>query len=330
MAFAGIVTAFVCIIGSLMPELERIAVLSYVGLACVLAANWTLTIAIVVKGRGASRPPGRGNEIVAANVLPFYKAINAVATQLFALMGTPSFFTMSAEMERPEDFLRSVYAGQGLVVGTYVVIACLVYARAGHWIASPVLASAGPTFKIACYATALFGLFITCLLTTNLGAKYIFVRLLRGTPHLVAKTKTHWIVWTACFCGFLIIGFILACAIPVFGDLVSLIGALTGGFLLVSLTGIMALYTLSLEYASETSPTGVVVPKGRTWIQRSFNRTWHGGRIRDKANWILGVVLVFAGAFMTVAGTYGSAVQIADDAKSPDASHAFSCTDNSV
>lgn len=328
-AFAGIVTAFLCVVGSILHEMERVAVLSYVGLACVIIANWILTIAILVKGKGSSRPPGAGNEVKAADTTAFYKAINAVSTQLFALMGTPGFFSVSAEMATPAEFMKSIWVGQGFVCGTYVVIACLVYARAGKWLASPVLASAGQTFKIVCYAIALFGLFISCLLLSHIGAKYIFVRALRGTRHLATATKTHWIVWSACFCTVLILGFILACAIPVFSDLLSLIGALTGGFLVIGLTGLMGLYMLSLDFQDPNTGETVQAP-GKTWIQRCYNRAWHHGTPKNKFVFLLSIALICAGAFITGAGTYAAAVAIAKDSQSPSASHAFSCADNSV
>lgn len=304
------------------------AILSYIGLACVIAANWVLTIAILVKGKGASRPPGEGNDVRATQSAEFYKAMNAVSTQLFALMGTPGFFSISAEMAHPKDFLKSVYVGQGFVCATYIVIACLVYGRAGKWLASPVLATAGPTFKIICYAMALFGLFVSCLLLAHIGAKYIFVRALRGTRHLANSTPVHWMVWTASFCTVLIIGFILACAVPVFDDLLSLIGALTGGFLVVGLTGLMGIYMLSLEFTDRV--TGhLSKPPGKTWVQRGYNRAFRHGSAKDKLIFVISVLLVLAGAYLTVAGTYSAVVAMKEDVAAGKGKP-FSCQDNSV
>lgn len=327
LAFAGIVTGFLCIVGSILHEMERVAILSYVGLACVIVSVWVQTIAILVKGHGASRPAGAGNEVKAAVSYPLYKAMNAVSTQLFALMGTPGFFSISAEMAHPKDFLKSVYVGQGFVCTIYVVVACLVYGRAGKWLSSPVLATAGGTLKIVCYAIALFGLFVSALLLSHIGAKYIFVRALRGTRHLTHSTPTHWAVWSASFCVVIIIGFVIAEAVPVFDDLLSLIGALTGGFLVIGLTGLMGLYMLSLEY--EDRATGeTVTPPGKTWLQRAWNHAVHHGTRRDQIIFWINIALLGAGCFVTGCGTYAAAVAMAKDSK--DAGQPFSCRDNSV
>jgi len=59
----------------------------------------------------------------------------------------------------------------------------------------------------------------------QLAAKYVFVRLLRGTPHLQSKTATHWITWLGSTLSLGIIAFVVAEAVPFFGTLIGLIGA---------------------------------------------------------------------------------------------------------
>lgn len=59
----------------------------------------------------------------------------------------------------------------------------------------------------------------------QLAAKYLFVRILRDSPHLQSKTKTHWGVWLGSSIGVGIVGFIVAEAIPFFGTLLGLVGS---------------------------------------------------------------------------------------------------------
>lgn len=59
-------------------------------------------------------------------------------------------------------------------------------------------------------------------------AKYVFIRILRGSRHLTANTVTHWVTWLSCTGGVVVVAYIIASAVPRFGSLVSLIGALLG------------------------------------------------------------------------------------------------------
>ena len=54
-------------------------------------------------------------------------------------------------------------------------------------------------------------------------AKYLFLRLLKKKPrHITQNTVTHYVYWFGCTGGVAIVAYIIASAIPVFGDLVSL------------------------------------------------------------------------------------------------------------
>jgi hypothetical protein len=103
----------------------------------------------------------------------------------------------------------------------------------GQWVASPALGSAGPTFKKITYGIALPGLIGGAVVYLHISAKYLFVRILRGTPHLQSNSLVHWATWLACTFGLGSLAFIVAEAIPFFNSLVSLIGAVGFGPLTV-------------------------------------------------------------------------------------------------
>lgn len=132
-------------------------------------------------------------------------------------------------------------------------------------------------------------------------AKYVFIRILRGTKHLTHNTMIHWVTWLSCTGGTIIISYIIASAIPVFGGLVSLIGALLGTL-------------LSFQ------------PYACMWLYDH----WRGER---NARWTMMVcwcAFVFViGMFCMIAGTYGSVVGIIDSYKASGGSAAWSCADNS-
>lgn len=70
-------------------------------------------------------------------------------------------------------------------------------------------------------------------------AKHIFTNPLRGSSHLAANTVAHWTIRLSCTFGIALGAYIIASAIPIFGDLVSLIGALLGTLLTFQPTGCM-------------------------------------------------------------------------------------------
>lgn len=138
----------------------------------------------------------------------------------------------------------------------------------------------------------------------QLPAKFVFVRLLRNSRHLTSNTITHWVTWLSCTFSVLLIAYIIASAIPVFGGLVSLAGALLGTVLSIQPMGCMWLYD-----------------------------NWSEGKVNKSPGWIFmvcwSVFVILAGTFLTVAGTYGSIVSIYTSYHANGGSSAFSCADNS-
>lgn len=123
----------------------------------------------------------------------------------------------------------------------------------------------------------------------QIAAKYVFVRILRGTDHLQKNTFIHWATWLSCTFGLTTISFIFSQAIPIFNYLNALTGSLCFGPLAMSLPGWLWLYDHP-QYRTGTS------------IQRCIY--W------------LHSLLIPAGLFFAVGGTYGVIIQIVDAYKS--------------
>lgn len=65
-------------------------------------------------------------------------------------------------------------------------------------VTSPALGTAGPLLKRICYGLALPALIASSTIYTHFSAKYIFVRILRGSgraAHLSSNSFTHWAAW---------------------------------------------------------------------------------------------------------------------------------------
>ncbi|KAJ4229816.1 hypothetical protein FSOLCH5_003181 [Fusarium solani] len=284
--------------------LGKIGWLAWIGLVCIMTAIFSVTVAVGVQDRPAAAPKGGVwvSDYKLTNTPSFVDGISAISALIFAFSGTPAFFTIAAEMREPKHYTRSLLWAQGIVTGTYVAIGVVVYYYCGSYVASPALGSAGSTMKKVCYGFALPGLLVTAMIVTHVPAKYIFVRILRGSKHLNSNTLVHWGTWLGCTGGITIIAYIIASAIPVFGGLVSLIGALLGTFMCFQPYGCMWLYD--------------------NWSRKDRDLRWH-----LMVCWSIFVVV--SGTFCMVAGTYGSVVGIMDSYKVSGGSAAWSCADNS-
>lgn len=134
-------------------------------------------------------------------------------------------------------------------------------------------------------------------------AKIVFVRILRGSKHLSANTFIHWSTWLGCTLGVSIIGYLIASAVPSFGSIISLIGALFGTFITLQPFGAMWLFDNRLADSS------------------------------NKRRWLIGagwaVFIVVLGFFFQVAGTYGAVLEI-KLLYSATKRAAWSCADNSA
>jgi hypothetical protein len=101
-----------------------------------------------------------------------------------------------------------------------------------------------------------------------------------------------------------LIAYIIASAIPIFGNLVSLIGALLGTLMCFQPYGCMWLYD-----------------------------NWSAGKNNRTAKWTLMVVwsvfMIVIGTFLMVGGTYGSVMAIIESYQASGGSSAWSCADNS-
>ncbi|KAJ4328792.1 hypothetical protein N0V84_000799 [Fusarium piperis] len=286
--------------------LGRISWLAWVGLICLLTAIFTVTIAVGVQDRPADAPQEgtwKSDYKIVNKGTPFTEAISAVSSLIFAYAGTPAYFAIAAEMRNPQHYTRSLIVCQSGMTITYIIIGCVVYVYCGSYVATPALGSAGAMIKKVAYGLALPGLIASTTLVIHYSAKYAFVRMLRGSKHLTSNSLTHWATWLGCTTTATIIAYLIASGIPVFGGLVSLVGALLGTL-------------MSFQ------------PMGCMWLYDNWGR-----RREVTLGWYLMVVysvfVVVSGTFLMIGGTYGSIVGIIDSMKETGGSPAWACADNS-
>ncbi|ORY89303.1 putative amino acid transporter [Leucosporidium creatinivorum] len=301
--FIGILAVAAFILSS-TPTLRPLSIASYVGLLCILSAIFVVAVGVNVQERPAAAPatgPWDKQLLVVGNP-SFQEAMLALSNLVFSFSGTPSFLPIASEMKNPRQFKKAALLCQGVVTSVFLLIGIMVYYACGVYVASPALGSAGPLLKKISYGMAIPGLLVTMTLCTHLPAKWLMLRLLRGTPHLTANTVRHWVTWEGCIFVCVLISYLFASAVSNFSSIIGLIGALLGTFLCMQGMAISRLYDEGQDIKNG---------KRRNWLLTS---------------WCLFVLAV--GTFITVAGTYASVVSIIDVYRtSPGA--AWSCDDNS-
>ncbi|KAH7171262.1 transmembrane amino acid transporter protein-domain-containing protein [Dactylonectria macrodidyma] len=286
--------------------LGRLTWLAWVGVGAILTAIMIVTIAVGIQDRPSAAPTTGHweSDFKIIGSPTFTKAISAISSIVFSYAGTPAFFSIASEMRDPRLYTRSLMCCQATVTIVYIVIGCVVYYFCGSYVSSPALGSAGPMVKKVAYGFALPGLIVSTTLLSHVAAKYIFVRALRNSKHLTANTMQHWGSWLGCTFFIMIAAYCIASGIPVFGGLVSLIGAFLGT-------------VLSFQ------------PYGCMWLYDN----WSAGKDERSLRWCLmvawSVFVIVSGMFLMIGGTYGSIVDIIDSYKASGGSAAWSCADNS-
>ncbi|ENH72353.1 N amino acid transport system protein [Fusarium oxysporum f. sp. cubense race 1] len=286
--------------------LGKLSWLAWLGLICVITSVIVLTIAVGIQDRPAAAPKDAVwvSDYELFKKPSFTSAMSAICALIFAYAGTPAFFSIAAEMRDPRHYTRSLILCQTVISACYIAIGCVVYYFCGSYVASPALGSAGVLIKRVSYGIVLPGLIVTTMLTCHLASKHVFVRVLRGSRHLAANTFTHWASWIGCTFGITVVAYVIASGIPIFGGLVSLIGALLA---------------TSLSFQ----------PMGCMWLYDN----WKRGKQDRSITWSIGVLwsvtIIVLGTFLTIAGTYASVVDIIASYKVSGGSAAWSCADNS-
>jgi amino acid permease len=318
--FVGIGASVIFVIALLTRTMKHMSWCGYVALVSCTVSIWLVAIACLAQSVPAAAPAGEpiNKDIVALPKGSSYASVaSAIGAQVFSVSGTPSFFTIHAEMKDQKKYVRSLLVGQGYVSFTYIVVSCILYGKVGQYVASPALGSAGPFIEKIAYGLALPALFFSGFFFSHIAAKSALVRILRSTKHLQDNSMTHLLTWFGMVSLVIVIGFVIAGSIPFFGDLLGLIGGLFGTIFVLIIPGFMSLHMLASDGGHGLN----------SWLRGSL-KTW----ARDKRSSMVASVAWFCiiiGCYVSASAVYGSVASIVDEYASGAVGSAFSCQDNS-
>lgn len=206
----------------------------------------------------------------------FAAGITAAATIFISSAAGPVYIPIIAEMKRPQDYRKAVIPVGLIVCSIYLSLSMVVYYYCGRWIATPSLGSAGALVKKVAYGIALPSLIVSAGVFNHSSSKYTFVRILRGSRHLQENTWQHWTLWLGLNIGFGLLAFIFASAIPVFNYILALAGSVC------------------------FAPMSLIFP-ALMWMW-DFGAQHKSGGVKGKTIYVLHLLILCVGVFMTVGG----------------------------
>lgn len=317
----GIWSIISLVLGLVMRTMKLLQWCGYAAVVSIFIAVWVVSISCLTQSTPAAAPnsePINTNIQVAAVGSSFAAIASAMATQLVSLAGSAAFFTIHAEMKEQNKYVKSLLMGQGFVVLNYIANSCIVYAKVGQYVASPALGSAGPLIMKISYGISLPALIFTAIFQAHIAAKYLMVRILRGTDHLQRNSLIHWGTWGGMLALIIAVGFVIAGAVPFFNDLLGLIGALLGTSFSLIVPGFMGLYEMAYgDYPEGGSHNPII------WLRIS-KTSWITNR-RNTLHAIVAWMSITIGLFITVSGVYGSIASIVQKYAYGVIGSAFSC-----
>ncbi|KAI9926225.1 hypothetical protein MW887_004688 [Aspergillus wentii] len=153
-------------------------------------------------------------------------AFNAVCNIVFAFAAHACFFGFASELKDVKEFPKSLFMLQGIEICLYIAATVVLYYYAGADVASPALGSASPIVRKVAYGIALPTILIAGVVNGHVAAKYVYVRIFRNSDRMHKRDFVAVGSWVGIGALLWIIAWVIAEAIPVFQNLLSLIAAL--------------------------------------------------------------------------------------------------------
>jgi len=157
--------------------------------------------------------------------------VNAVLNITFLWVPQILFPTFIAEMEKPEDFPKSLAVLLLLSCILFIVPPAIGFRYLGQYSTAPAFGSLGVVnYKKSSFAWVIVPTLIIGVIYANVAAKYVYFRVLGNSRHAHSNTVLGWSVWLAIIIGIWFLGFVFAEVVPSMGDFLSLLSSAFDSF----------------------------------------------------------------------------------------------------
>lgn len=157
--------------------------------------------------------------------------LNAVLNITFLWVPQILFPTFIAEMEKPQDFPKSLAVLTAISAFLFIVPPAVGFRYLGQYSTAPAFGSLGViAYKKASFAFVIVPTLVIGVIYANVSAKFIYFRIMGKSRHAHSNTVLGWGAWIAVVAGIWIIAFIFSEVVPSMGDFLSLLGAAFDSF----------------------------------------------------------------------------------------------------
>lgn len=226
----SVASAAILMLLAIPPSFAEIAILGYIDFASILVA-----IGVTMIATGIQSSNGSGG-FAAADVLAwsawpkpgltFSAAIVATNNIVFAYSFAGCLPSFMEDMHTPEDYVKTLWWLGGIQIVIYTLTGSIIYAFVGQGVQSPALLSAGPIVSRVVFGIALPVIFISGSINTTVVCRYIHGKVYRDSAVRFVNTSKGWSTWLGLVFCVTILAWIIAEAIPIFSELLSIISAL--------------------------------------------------------------------------------------------------------
>ncbi|KAK1144226.1 hypothetical protein N8T08_005639 [Aspergillus melleus] len=244
----GVMGLVLSLIFSLPRTMKNVSWLALISFISIFTAMMITMIGVAIQR------PGDGVTEVTRKT-SFVNGFTAVTNIAFAYCGHPAFFGFISEMKDPRDFPKSLCMLQGFEIVMYTIVSAVIYRYAGQNVTSPALGSTGPILRKVSYGIAMPTIVIAGVVLGHVAIKNVYVRLFRHTDIMHRRDFRGIGAWVGLATAFWVIAWVIAEAIPVFSNLLSLVSALFASWFSFGLPGIFWLYMYWGNYFTSTKKT---------------------------------------------------------------------------
>ena len=221
------VSAVILFVLAIPPSFSEVAILGYIDFASIVAA---IGITVIATGIQAGNADG-GMSAVDWSAWPkedlgFAEAFVATSNIIFAFSFAIGQFSFMDEMHTPGDYMKSIWTSGIVQIFIYTLTGALCYAFVGSTVESPALLSAGPLVSKIAFGVALPVIFISGSINTTIALRYVHGRMFSNSVMRYVNTPKGWASWIVLVLVFTLLAWVVAEAIPIFSDLLSLASAL--------------------------------------------------------------------------------------------------------
>jgi hypothetical protein len=157
--------------------------------------------------------------------------VNAVLNITFLWVPQILFPTFIAEMERPQDFPKSLAVLVAISVFLFIVPPAVGFRYLGQYSTAPAFGSLGvEAYKKGSFAFVIVPTLVIGVIYANVSAKFVYFRIMGNSRHAHSNTVIGWGVWALVMAGVWAIAFVFSEVVPSMGDFLSLLSSAFDSF----------------------------------------------------------------------------------------------------